>query len=48
MDSSVKQFIAIVIAVLVGSMLIAFVNSDSFKGKIEQAIESQIESLISD
>ena len=47
MDSSIKQFVAVVIAVLVGTLLIAFVNSDNFKGKIESAISSQIESITS-
>lgn len=45
MDSSIKQFITVVIAVLVGTLLITFINSDSFKGKIEEAIGKQIESV---
>ena len=46
MDSSIKQFITVVIAVLVGTLLIAFINSDSFKNKIESGIATQIDSLL--
>jgi outer membrane murein-binding lipoprotein Lpp len=48
MDSSIKQFITVVIAVLVGTLLIAFVNSDAFKNKIETGIATQIDSLLED
>jgi len=48
MDSSIKQFVTVVIAVLVGTLLIAFINSDAFKNKVENGIASQIDGLVQD
>lgn len=45
MDSSIKQFVSVVIAVLVGTLMITFVNSSSFQGSIEEAIGEQLESI---
>jgi len=48
MDSSIKQFVSVVIAVLVGTLMITFVNSSNFQGSIEDSIGTQLTSLTSD
>ncbi len=46
MDESLKQLVAIVIAVVVGVFLIAYVTTGGFKEKITESIDSQIDSLL--
>lgn len=46
MDESLKQLVAIVIAVIVGVFLIAYVSTGGFKEKITDTIDSQIDSLL--
>jgi len=46
MDESLKQLVAVVIAVIVGVFLISYITNGEFKSKITDSINSQIESLL--
>ena len=46
MDESLKQLVAVVIAVIVGIFLIAYITNGDFKSKITDSINSQIDSLL--
>lgn len=46
MDESLKQLVAVVIAVIVGVFLISYITNGEFKNKITDSINSQIESLL--
>ncbi|MEA5027139.1 MAG: hypothetical protein VB012_05750 [Erysipelotrichaceae bacterium] len=46
MDESLKQLVAVVIAVVVGVFLISYISSDSFKSKITDSIDTKIDSLL--
>lgn len=46
MDESLKQLVAIVIAVLVGVFLITYISTGGFQEKITQTIDNQIDSLL--
>jgi len=46
MDESLKQLVAVVIAVIVGVFLISYITTGEFKSKITDSIDSQIESLL--